>query len=290
MVSFTEAIRHVQDEALTADPDVRLVSEMVRVSASCHGLLEAHGPERVLELTVADRASLGVALGMALGGRRVIVEISSTGRLPAVFEVLSDAARIALRGDFRLHLVVRVPYGQDAEGLDTPVGQTIQRIPGLDILCPADAAQAAGLLRHALGSGRPTVLLEPRALAGERQALPPGPLPTTARHLRQGADVTLAGWGTGVRAALEAAERLSASGIEADVLDLVNLSSDDPLLAESVIRTGRLVVVHPQDVVLSDAVRHIALRDAFLYLESPLATARDSTDVVFQSAQASVTY
>jgi pyruvate/2-oxoglutarate/acetoin dehydrogenase E1 component len=291
LVTFADAIRSVQEETLTNDPDARLLSEMVRVSPQCGGLLDVFGPERVLEVTVADRSTLGLAVGMALGGRTVIVEISSTGRLPAVFEVLADAAAIARRGDFAMNLVIRVPYGHDAEGLDTPIGQTLHRIPGLEILCPSDAGQAAGLFRAALQSGRPTLFLEPRALYGDRAQTTPSPVPLSARRLRAGSHVTLAAWGTGVRAALDAAESLANQGIEADVLDLVSLSAgNQSLLSESVTQTGRLVVVHPEDPVVADAIHQIALASAFLYLESPLAQARDTADSVLSAAQASITY
>jgi len=290
-VTAADAIREVQDEVLSTDPNSRLVGEMVRVSMTCRGLLETYGPKRVLELTVADRSTLAMAVGMAMGGRNVIVEISSTGRLPAVFEVLADAAAIARRSDFRLNLVVRVPYGQDAEGLDAPIGQTIHRIPGLEVLCPADARQAAGLLRYAIQSGKPTVLLEPRALYGASAERSPAAVHPTARHLRSGSHVTLAAWGTGVPAALDASDSLAASGIEADVIDLVTLTPEDSsLLSESVMRTGRLVVVHPEDSVLADAIRQIALDSAFLYLESPLANAHDTPENVVRVARASVSY
>jgi pyruvate dehydrogenase E1 component beta subunit len=289
--TFADAIRTVQEETLRQDPNARLLSEMVRVSPQCRGLLEVYGPKQVLEVTVADRSTLGLAVGMALGGRTVIVEISSTGRLPAVFEVLTDAAAIARRGDFGMNLVIRVPYGHDAEGLDTPVGQTLHRIPGLEIVCPSDASQAAGLLRTALQSARPTLFLEPRALYDDRAQTTDAAIPFAPRRLRVGNHVTLAAWGTGVRAALDAADSLSNNGIEADVLDLVSLSADNhTLLSESVTQTGRLVVVHPEDPILADAIRQTALESAFLYLESPLAQARDTADSVFSAAQASITY
>ena len=294
-VTFANAIRAVQAEILTANADSRLVGEMVGshggVAGTCAGLLEEFGADRVLELPVADRGTLALAVGMALGGRTIIVELSSTGRLPAVFEVLADAGAIARRGDFRLNLVVRVPYGQNAAGLDHPVGQNIHRIPGLDVLCPADAGQAAGLLRHALRSGRPTVFLEPRALYTSRGILPAEAVAPAPRTLRSGSHITLAAWGTGVGAALAAAEILLASGIDAEVIDLVALtgSADDPLTA-SVVRTGRLVVVHPEDAVLADAIRQIGLDGAFLHLESPLASARDNADTVVSAARSSVQY
>ena len=292
-VTLASAIRAVQAEILTADTDARLVGEMVGqhggVSGTSAGLLAEFGAERVLEVPVADRGTLALAVGMALGGKTVMVELSSTGRLPALFEVLANAA--AIGPEFRLHLVVRVPYGHDAAGLDHPVGQSIHRIPGLDVLCPADASQAAGLLRYALRSGRPTVFLEPRSLYNSRAVLPAAAIEPNARVLRDGSHVTLAAWGTGVPAALEAADALLASGIDAEVIDLVSLSpANHSVLVASVQRTGRLVVVHPQDAVLADAIRQVGLDGAFLHLESPLASVVDTADKVVAAARESVQY
>src|SRR5690606_29885719 len=105
------------------------------LAGSTDGLLERFGPDRVLDLPVADRAALGFAVGLALGGRVPVVELPSTGRLPAVAEVLAEAARTASAGEFRVPLVLRVAYGDEARGLDRPVGDLLPE--GVRALCPS---------------------------------------------------------------------------------------------------------------------------------------------------------
>lgn len=289
------AIRTVLDEALAASSDVVLLGETVgRMgghAGTTTGLLATHGPDRVRDLPVSDRGTLGLALGLALAGKRPVVELAGTHRLLAGLEVLAEAAAIASRRDFAAPLVVRVPYGTEAGATDAPIGPALARIPGLTVVCASDAGTAAGLLRSALTAQGPVVLLEPRVAMNERSAVGTEALPFTARTLRSGDHVTIAAWGNGVEPALQAAESLASEGLSAEVLDLVALSPiDRDTLAASIQRTGRLVVVHPDDPALADAARAIGLDEAFLFLESPLARASEAPEAVARVARASITY
>jgi acetoin:2,6-dichlorophenolindophenol oxidoreductase subunit beta len=124
----------------------------------------------------------------------------------------------------------------------------VSHIPGLKVVMPATAADAAGLLLSAIADPNPVVVVENKSLYYRRQPvgepLPPVPL-GRAHHLRRGADVTIIALSRMVGEALAAAERLAGDGIEADVFDprtLVPLDIEP--LAESVRRTGRCVVAH----------------------------------------------
>lgn len=289
------AIQAVLAEAMERDPSVVVLGESVGrmggVAATSAGLLDAHGPERVWDTPIADRGTLGVALGLALGGKVPVVQLADSGRLADAHGVLTAAGAIANRGDFAVPLVIRVPYGTEAKGVDTPVGQTLGGIPGVRVVCASDAQTAAGLLRTALSDRTPTVILEPRAVYAERGPVDGSALPHTARVLRAGGHVTLAAWGIGVHAAIDAAEALAAEGLDAEVIDLVSVSPIDlETLGASVRKTGRLVVVHPADLATADAARAIGLDSAFLYLESPLATAPESAGAVASVARNTIHY
>ncbi len=295
MSTQAAAIRDVLHNAMSQDDDVVLLGETVGraggVAGTSAGLLEAFGDDRVRDLPVAERGTLGMALGMALAGKTVVVELAGTGRLAACFEVLTEAANIAQKSEFAVRLVVRVPCGTEAGAHDRPVGQHIAAIPGLTVLCPSDANQAAGLLRSALASRGPVVLLEPRKNYSDRATIGTEKALLTARILREGTHVTLAAWGTAVDAAFTAAEALAADGISAEVVDLVAIRPlDVATLGASVRKTGRLVVVHPEDVALADVARSVGLNASFLYLESPLATAPDEATKVAAAARESVYY
>ena len=224
-------------------------------------------------LPVSDRATLGVALGLALAGRRPVVAIAGTSRLPALHEVLAEAGAAATRGE-AVPLVVRVPYGTEADGLDRPIGASLSVLGGVHVACGSTAAALADLLRWAIGRGAPTLLLEPRAVLAGPARGEPGAEPHRSRLIREGRDVTLVAWGATVATASAAAEALSAEGIEADVIDLVSLSPlDRERIGARVRATGRLVVAHPNDPFLAASLREVAVDEAFLYLEAPLAEA-----------------
>ena len=123
----------------------------------------------------------------------------------------------------------------------------ISAIPGIRIVCPSNATDAAGLLRTAIDSGEIVLFLEPKALyarkapyPGEEYRVPLG----VASIKRKGTDVTIACWGNLVPRCMEAASQLESEGIEAEVIDLrtVDTGWDAPTVLSSVDRTGSLLV------------------------------------------------
>ena len=290
------AIQHTLAELMSADPSIVLMGDVVGrvggVAGSTAGLLERFGSERVWDAPIADRAVMGAAVGMAIGGQRPVVELSSTGRLAAVLEVLREAALIG-GGEFSIPLIIRIPYGTEAgDRIDQAVIDMFASCPGVQVVTAADAGAAGGLLRSAARSTRPVVILEPRRLygafaldSGEALAL------DKARSLREGDQVTVAGWGASVATCLAVAERLESDGISAQVVDLVSLAPvDRASLGEWVKHTGRLVVVHPSDDSVAERVLRVGLEEAFLYLESPLAVVADDADAAATAARVSVAY
>lgn len=260
-VTFAEAARSAVEALVQADPSLVILRES-----------SVDAPPSTLLMPVADRASAGVAYGLALAGRKVVLELADSSRLPAIVEVVAELGAIAQLGEFQPVLVVRVPYGQEAIDLDVPVGRWFVNLPGVSVVCPTTAELASGLLRSALTRAGITIVLEPRALTDVRSAVTGAPVPFAARWLRTGDRVTLASWGAAVELAAAAAETLAGEGIEADLIDLVALSPlDTRLLGERVRATGRLVIVHPDDPSFARRIREVALEEAFLYLEAPLA-------------------
>lgn len=286
-LSGAAAVRSALTRILETRSEAILLGESVGraggVAGTSQGLLERWGPDRVIDLPIADRAGLAFALGLALGGKRPIFELAGTGRLPAVAEVLAEAAEKGLP------LVVRVPYGTEAPGLDRTVGDLLP--DGITVVCGSEPGQLAGLLEAAVAGSGPVLVLEPRAVYAEQGSIVEGPVTLEARTVREGAHVTLAAWGEGVALAERAADELAGEGVSAEVLDLVRLA---PLPAEalgaSVRKTGRLVVVHPGDGGLADRVRQIGLDGAFLYLEAPLSAAKQDAAEISRAARAAIQY
>lgn len=268
-----QALNTVLDDLLTHDPRVALVGASVRSggpAGTSLGLLAKYGPAQVFEVPIADRAAVAFALGLAIGGRRVIVELDAAHSLLAALEPLAEAAAISEGGEFRAALVIRVPVGGDAgPRVDRALAGLTAQLPGVIVAAAADGTEAAGLLRAAVAVEGPVVLLEHRGLYAERANVgveaPVGP----ARKLRDGAQLTLATWGAGVAAALDSAERLSADGLSVGVIDLRTLAPMDvAAVAAEVTRTGRLIVVDPGDGIGASLV-HQGAMGAFDRLESP---------------------
>lgn len=287
------AVRTTLGDLMERDERIVVLGDSVGraggIAGSTEGLLDRFGPDRVVDLPVADRATLGFAVGLALAGRIPVIELPSTGRLPAVAEVLAEAAQVAAGGEFRVPLVVRVAYGDEARGLDRPLGDLLPE--GVRVLCPSDPSQAAALLRASVEQPGPVVLLEPRSVHLARGTVSADPAQLGARVLRSGEHVTLAAWGSGVHAACAAADELSGEGLSAEVVDLVSLAPlDRETLGASLRKTGRLVVVHPGDPALAARIQRVGLDEGFLYLESPLAGASETPAAIAGAARSAVSY
>ena len=244
------------------------------------------GPERVIDIPVADRGALGFALGLALSGKPVCLELTSSRSLLAAAEILTDAASMAT-GDFQPALTLRLPVGGEAgAAIDTPIGRLVSPLPGLRVLAGTGATTTA-LLQASLGAGL-TLLLEPRSTHAPAPATPIDP--AALRVVREGTHATVAAWGVAVDAAVQAAEALADEGVSVEVVDLVSLAPLDPSLHEHVARTGRLIVAHPSDVQLAGEVSRAAIDGAFLYLESPPSDCCAEPTAVRDAVWRSVTY
>lgn len=294
-LSTATALRELLGRTLDADARCVVLGDSVARQGGTGGvfagLADAH-PDRVLDLPVADRAALGFAVGLALGGQRAVVELSASGRLAACLEVLAEAGSVAAAGEFSVPLVVRVPTGgQAGDRVDRPMARALLDLPGVTVLCPSSADTVLGAWELALASRSPVVILEPRALLTRRTAAPTAVAPGRARVLREGHHVTLVAAGSSVPAALAAADTLAAEGIHADVVDLVCLAPlDADTLGARVRATGRVVVVRPAEGVIDAAVLAAALDGAFLYLEAPPASADSDESAVVEQARAAVHY
>lgn len=283
---YPDALAAVLGEAMRADARVVLLGEAVGrqggALGASRGLLDAFGPQRVIDTPIAEDGLLGLAFGMALGGKRPVVElVGPSARIWAQLarEIASVAERS--RGEFTAPVVIRVHYGalpgHPRAYDDEPSGRltlaALSTVAGLVVACPSSPADAVGMLREALEAKGPVVLLEPRSLlgasAGDAAPLPLG----RARLSRPGAGLTLLCWGEGVAAA-EAA--IAALGAEAtpELLDLRGLSPlDEAAIAASVRRTGRVIVVDDlygaEASVAGQRALLLATQAAFLYLEAP---------------------
>jgi acetoin:2,6-dichlorophenolindophenol oxidoreductase subunit beta len=257
--TFVEAIREALACAMRADESVIVLGEDVAEGGpytTTAGLSEEFGRRRVLNTPISEGAVCGVAIGAAQSGLRPVVEIMFIDFITLALDQLANQAAKAhfmSGGQLTVPLVLRTQGGagersgaQHSQSLEA----WLTHIPGLKVVMPSSAADAAGLLRSAIADPNPVVFVEHKALYFRREAVtsaqPAAPLPLGQAHvLRPGEDITIVATSRMCHEALEAARWLAEDGIEAEVIDprtLVPL--DIETLAASVRRTGRAVVAH----------------------------------------------
>ena len=252
---YIDAIRSALDEALAVDASVCLLGEDITLGGpfgATKGLSDTYGEDRVRNTPISEATIMGLAIGAAMAGRRPVLEIMFIDFITlAMDQLVNHAAKLRYMSGGQLHvpLTVRVQGGASG-GMGAHHSQSLEawlaHVPGLTVVAPSNAADAKGLLAAAIRSDDPVIYLEHRGLYWAKGEVPAGdhlvPIGQAA-IARPGRDATIVAWSRMVGTALEAAERLAADGVEAEVIDARSLLPLDlATLEASVARTGRLVV------------------------------------------------
>jgi pyruvate/2-oxoglutarate/acetoin dehydrogenase E1 component len=283
--TYVKAITGAMARAMREDPRVFVLGEDVAEGGpytTTAGLAEEFGTERVINTPISEGAITGVAVGAAQSGMRPILEIMFIDFITlALDQLVNQAAKAHLMsgGQLTVPLVVRTQGGAGYRGgaqHSQSLESWLTHVPGLKVVMPSQAADAAGLLASAVADPNPVVFVENKTLYFKKGEVPNDPEPVPigeAAVQRPGRDVTIVALSRLVDDALTAADRLASDGIEAEVIDprtLVPLDLDT--IVESVKRTNHLVVAH-------EAVEHGGFgaeltaevqAAAFDYLDAPI--------------------
>jgi pyruvate dehydrogenase E1 component beta subunit len=202
--------------------------------------------------------------------------------LLALDQIVNTAAlyRHMSGGQFSIPVVIRMATGagrQLAAQHSHSLENWYAHVPGLTVLAPATIDDARGMLAPALADPDPVVIFEHALLynfEGELSDAWRGVDIRSAKVLRTGKDVTLVAYGGTVWKTLEAADKLAAEGIEAEVVDLRVLRPlDDATVMASVRRTRRAVVVDEgwRTGSLAGEIMARIMEQAFYDLDAPVA-------------------
>jgi acetoin:2,6-dichlorophenolindophenol oxidoreductase subunit beta len=255
--TYLGAITTTLAEAMRADSRVLILGEDVAEGGpwgATAGLAEEFGPERVRNTPISEAAICGVAVGAAQSGLRPVVEIMFVDFVTlALDQLVNQAAKAHFMsgGQLNVPLVLRTQGGAGQRGAaqhSQSLEAWLTHVPGLKVVMPSTAADAAGLLASAIADPNPVVFVENKTLyfrkeelADERGSVPIG----RATIVRDGRDVTVVALSRLVPESLAAADELAAYGIEVEVIDPRTLAPLDlDTILESVSRTHRLVVAH----------------------------------------------
>lgn len=285
-MTYCRAINQGLREALAADDDVVILGEDVGLHGGpfqvTQGLFGEFGGERVRNTPLSEAAIAGCTVGSALTGLRPVGEIMYIDFTTiALDQIVNQAAkmRYMFGGEATVPLVIRTMIGAGTRSSGQH-SQSLEawfcHVPGIKVVMPSTPYDAKGLIRSAIHDDNPVIFIEIKRLYNTKGMVPDEeyfiPL-GKADVKRTGKDVTVIATGGQVREALKAAEMLSSSGIDIEVIDPRTLYPlDKETIVESLKKTAKAVVV-------SDAIARfgvcaeisaVLMEEAFDYLDAPV--------------------
>lgn len=288
VLTYQEAIREGLREEMRRDPRVFLIGEDIGRHGGAFGvtrtLIDQFGPERVRNTPISENTIVGTGTGAALVGMRPVIEIMFADfSTLAVDQICNQAAKLRFMtgGQCKVPWVLRMPQGGGAgKSIAAQHSQSLEvlyaQFPGLKIVFPSTPYDAKGLIRAAIRDDNPVIFLEHKMLYSLRGRVPDAEyvLPIGKCDVKRvGVDVTVIADGSMVWHAMQAAQGLSARGIDVEVVDVQTLAPlDEETIGASVRKTGRAVLV-------AEACRSygptaewgmVAMEQAFDFLKGPI--------------------
>lgn len=256
--NISGAIRRTLTEMMEKDPSIFLLGEDIAdpyggIHNVTKGIQKHVEPERVINTPLSEVAIAGAATGAAIAGMRPVAEIMYADFLPICMDqIVNQAAKAHFLsgGKLNVPMVIRANYGtgkgEGAQHSQDPL-PWLMNFPGVKIVAPATAREAQGLMMAALQDDNPVLFCEhkmlytlPGMILDENEPIEIG----KGSVEREGKDVTIVAAAMMFHYAMQAADKLHAEGIEAEVINPRTIKPFDyEVVIESLRKTGRLLVV-----------------------------------------------
>jgi acetoin:2,6-dichlorophenolindophenol oxidoreductase subunit beta len=253
---YAAAAIHALAQEMEHDPRVFLYGEGINDAGaylnSTDGIAARFGEARCFDVPNCEDALVGLGIGSALMGYRpVFVSLRVDFLMLAMNQIINHAARWPAMTGYQVSVPLTIRaligrgWGQAAQHSGA-LYSMFANVPGLEVVLPSSPAEGAGLLLTALRSDKTTIVIEDRGVFGaaEEVAAIVEPIPFgQARVARAGTDITFFSVSSMTGFALQVADRVSASGISAEVVDLRTARPlDVETIRSSAARTGRVAV------------------------------------------------
>jgi len=256
-ITYSQALNEAMAEEMRRDASVFVIGEDVRVSpfGQTAGLVNEFGEERVLNTPIAENAITGAAMGAALQGMRPVLELMFMDFTMLAMDQLCNNLgqwRYITGGQYSIPLTIRTACGGGMRmgyGHSQCLESQLIQAPGLIIVEPSTPYDAKGLLKAAIRSDDPVIVVESKKLIfggvegevpDEDYTIPFG----EAVVRKEGKDATVVALGFMCYEALGAAQELAGEDIDIEVIDLRSIvPMDKDTIFGSVEKTGRLITV-----------------------------------------------
>ena len=292
-LKFIQALNETLKEEFRLNPDTFLWGQDVAnkdkggIFNVTKGMQQEFGIERIFNGPIAEDFILGTANGMSRYNDKIRIVVEGAEFADYFWPAMEQYIELShdywrSNGAFSPNVTIRLASGgyiggglyhsQNIEG-------SLAAIPGVRIVCPSFADDAAGLLRTSIRSKGPTLFLEPKALYNDPVAetiVPEGfEVPFgKARTRREGKDMSIITYGNTTHMCLAVADRIKTeTGKSIEVIDIRSLIPlDKDAILQSVEKTGRAIVVHEDKVFggFGGEIAAMISNEGFQYLDAPV--------------------
>jgi acetoin:2,6-dichlorophenolindophenol oxidoreductase subunit beta len=254
VLTYSQAYREGVAEEMAANEKIFIMGTDIVLRgghfAQVFGLGEQFGASRVRDVPISEAAMLAAGVGSAVCGMRPIVDLNFLDfSFGGMDEICNQAAKMSYMFGIQVPLLIRATNGIALGGAqhNNAIESWFAEMPGLNVVMPSNPGDIKALIKSSLRMNDPVLFLMHKALSGLRGTVggPDDLIPLGQANIsRPGNDVTIVTYGVNVAKCLDAAVRLAADGIEAEVIDLRTLYPlDRETVVESVRKTGRAIVV-----------------------------------------------